>query len=262
MKGEHIRRFARVMLGSNSPIYQSASIVADTLSICWKEGLRTHRALKRIDTLASSSPVAIKFKKLEFPIMLRPRTEDSVTAVQNIVREEYGQMNPGGNPQWMIDAGAYIGDTTAYFLSRFSTLRAIALEPNPDSYDFAKMNLEPYGERCSVLKKALWSKPTKLKFSGESTGAAISESGFDVDCTSIRQIASEYNMDRIDILKIDVEGAEKEVFSGDTSWLEIVGLLVMEIHGPHILNSIADVLTDKGFAMQKYRSVWYCQRLN
>ena len=40
----------------------------------------------------------------------------------------------------------------------------------------------------------------------------------------------DYWIDKIDILKIDIEGAEKDVFEAETSWLEIVALIAIEFH--------------------------------
>jgi hypothetical protein len=40
----------------------------------------------------------------------------------------------------------------------------------------------------------------------------------------------DYAIDYIDILKVDIEGAEKEIFSGSPSWINHVGVLIVELH--------------------------------
>ena len=48
---------------------------------------------------------------------------------------------------------------------------------------------------------------------------------------TVDEILDESGFDRIDILKIDIEGAEKEVFEGDVGrWISRVNLLVLELH--------------------------------
>ena len=39
-----------------------------------------------------------------------------------------------------------------------------------------------------------------------------------------------FDLKKIDILKIDIQGAEKRVFSGDTSWLNVTTYLFVEVH--------------------------------
>lgn len=163
----------------------------------------------------------------------------------------------------MIDAGAYIGDTAVLFLSSYPNLKIIALEPNTDSFNLAAHNLEPYGDRITLLKKALWTSETELRFGGMSTSASIQENGSEVKCTSLPAIIQEYSIPRVDILKMDIEGAEEEVFAAHANdWLPAVDLIIVEIHGDSRFRVISDVLRDSGFTMIQYRSVWYCFRCN
>jgi len=43
-------------------------------------------------------------------------------------------------------------------------------------------------------------------------------------------VIDEYRLDKIDILKIDIEGAEKEVFADTSSWIEKVDAIIVELH--------------------------------
>ena len=86
--------------------------------------------LARKPAAAGVEPMQIKFTNLDHPITVRPGTDDATTVISTVVREEYGQLQLTGDPLVMIDAGAYIGDTSAYFLSRFKGLRIFALEPS------------------------------------------------------------------------------------------------------------------------------------
>jgi hypothetical protein len=40
----------------------------------------------------------------------------------------------------------------------------------------------------------------------------------------------EFRIDRVGILKVDIEGAEKEVFSGAASWIDRVDGIIIELH--------------------------------
>jgi hypothetical protein len=51
-----------------------------------------------------------------------------------------------------------------------------------------------------------------------------------VDALTIPQIMERAGFNRISLLKIDIEGSELELFSGDTSWIERVDAIAIELH--------------------------------
>ncbi len=260
---EAVRRLIRGLLGSNSRFYLVGARLLDFISVTRKEGIKTWFALKRLrigGSEGSSSPVPITLRNLQYPIVIRPGTADVGTIITNVIREEYGHFQPAADPEWMIDAGAYIGDTAAYFLTRFPKLRVIGLEPNPPAYAMASQNLKPYGERVVLLKKGLWASDQNLLFDGASTGAAIQDQGFEIEGISLPTILEQFSISRLNILKMDIEAAEKAIFSSNPeAWLDRVDWLIIEIHGPGIKNLISQALQRSNFSMQQFRSVWYCR---
>jgi len=258
---EILRQIIRNILKPDSALYKRAATFIDFLTTISKDGYKTWRILKQLEEGSQNDPPhSVSFRNLTYPILIRPGTKDAHTIINNVIREEYGKITLVTSPKWMIDAGAYTGDTTAYFLSRFPDLKIIALEPNPPSHEMAKLNLEPYGERAILLQKGLYITDGVTFFSGDSTGASIGKSGFEIDCTTILSLIERYSIPRIDILKMDIEGAEEAIFnSKPETWLNRVDMLIIEIHGPHIEPMISRVLIDNGFSMKQYRSIWYCQ---
>lgn len=257
-----IRRVVRNLLGTNSRLYKAGATFLNFLSTTRKEGIRTWATLKELteENQDNGSPRPVILKSLRYPILIRPGTQDAMTVTDNVIREEYGKFTPAKAPEWMIDAGAYIGDTTAYFLSRFPKLKVVALEPNPPSYEMAKHNLKLYGGRAILLQKGLFSTEQVHRFSGGGTGASITNSGFEIDCTTVLSLLERYSIPRVDILKMDIEGAEEAVFlSQPEVWLSHIELLILEIHSTHIKSLISSVLRENGFSMKQYRSIWYCR---
>jgi hypothetical protein len=65
---------------------------------------------------------------------------------------------------------------------------------------------------------------------------------------TVPEILSKYGLSRVTLCKFDVEGAEFDVFLGDSSWLKSVDNIAMEVHGragnPHVL---VDTLVACGF---------------
>jgi FkbM family methyltransferase len=257
---EILRQFFRSIFKSDSFIYKSGATFMDFISTIMTDGYKTWRTLKEVEAgRPDDPPLLVNLNNLIFPIIVRPGTLDVHTIINNIIRKEYDQVTMTQEPKWMIDAGAYIGDTSAYFLSRFPGLNIIALEPNPPSFEMAKKNLIPYGERSILLQKGLYITDGFAFFSGESTGASIDKSGFKIDCTTVPSLLEQYSIPRIDILKMDIEGAEEDIFkSKPETWLNRVDMLMIEIHSAHMIPLISRILQENGFSMKQYRSIWYC----
>jgi FkbM family methyltransferase len=258
---EILRRAVRSILRPDSGLYKAGAYVMDFLSTIAADGYKTWRILKEMEEgNQNDPPCPVSLRNLKYPILVRPGTQDAHTIINNVIRKEYDQVNLTTTPMWMIDAGAYIGDTSAYFLSRFPDLKIVGLEPNPAAYEMAKLNLKPYGDRAILLQKGLYVTDEIAFFSGNDTGAAIGETGFKIDCTTISTLIDQYSIPRIDILKMDIEGAEESIFrSNPEKWLSRTNMLIIEIHGSHLMPLISSVLTDNGFSMKQYRSIWYCR---
>jgi FkbM family methyltransferase len=214
-----------------------------------------------LNKLGDSAPQPIKLGKLKHEFMVRPGTNDLDTILQSVVREEYGCQIASGDMKVMVDAGAFIGDTAAYFLSRFPELKVWALEPQPDNYSLALENLAPYGQRVSLLPYGLAASSGKACFAGAATGGGLSAKGNVVNVISMSDLMERYQISRIDLLKIDIEGGEKDVLAPSASiWLNRVDMIMVELHSSEIERSVLEVLRDNDFECDRYRSIWICQR--
>lgn len=255
---------ARKVFSSSSRPYSLASSVLNSAEIIRKEGVGMARTLHRLQFASPSEPVALRFSRLNHPFFVRPGTDDIITVISNVIREEYGhfQMN---EPRWLIDGGAYIGDSSAYFLSRFPTLKAVSLEPDPKSYEQALLNLKPYGTRATVLHNGLQGQSGNRLFSGNTIrfNTGEREGGQSVACLDIPSIMEAYDIPVVDILKLDIEGSELDVFQQNPGeWMGKVKLLIVETHGDEHYQALKQAVDKNGFSMRRYRSLWYCQRVN
>lgn len=116
----------------------------------------------------------------------------------------------------IVDFGANIGVSAAYFLSRNPRARVYGFEPVKDTFAKLKANLAPFGDRCELRNVAVMHDSGVVSFCVEPTGRCC---GFDCadgepqqfPCVSATEILTAIleKHARIDILKIDVEGAEQ-----------------------------------------------------
>jgi FkbM family methyltransferase len=146
----------------------------------------------------------------------------------------------------VVDLGCNVGIFTV--LSAKIARQVIALDAQSKFLDDLKGNLS----QNNCLDKV----KIQLALVGSRTGAFAEE--------SLLRTASHYNdlppkmsmedicqlqkLDKIDFLKIDIEGSEFDLFLESNVWLEVVGRIAMEVHQKYgELNSIIRILQDWGF---------------
>jgi len=258
---ELLRRTVRSVLGYDSALYSGASSAYNSIEVARREGLGMARTLNRLERAERGPAESLRLHNLEHPILVRPGTPDVTTIVNNIVREEYGKFAPPSAPLKMIDAGAYIGDSSAYFASKYPDLQIVALEPHPANHTIAKRNLEAYGERVMLLNMALGSTRETVMISGEHDGASVGGGGAPVEATTVPDLLQRAGWERVNILKMDIEGAEADVLGRTAdAWLDRVDMLIIELHGPECERQVSETLGRNGFVVKPYRSLWYCAR--
>lgn len=68
---------------------------------------------------------------------------------------------------------------------------------------------------------------------------------------TLQEISSKYSLDVIDLLKVDIEGAEEHLFSGSTNWLDYTRCIAVEFHNDTRASSNFDqVVQAHGFRIE------------
>jgi len=153
----------------------------------------------------------------------------------------FGQYNvpriTSNNVKTIVDLGSNIGFSVMHFKSKFPDAHVIAVEPEKTNYDMLVKNVKGFS-KVDCLQNAIWYAQKNLGIFDSGMG----EYGFrvvdgnqklvgSVDAITMDDIISKYNIQTIDILKIDIEGAEKELFTYNyESWLPKVRCIVIELH--------------------------------
>jgi FkbM family methyltransferase len=138
-------------------------------------------------------------------------------------------------PRVILDAGSNIGLSAIYFSNLFPDAKILCVEPSEENYALLLKNTAKY-PNITALKGAIWARHETLGLvnpEGFSAGHAFSpsQSSDGVTGYTIDELIKMYSLGSIDILKMDIEGAEKEIFeSEDLSWMDKVSILVIELH--------------------------------
>jgi len=144
------------------------------------------------------------------------------------------RVESAGRTGLIIDAGANIGASPVFFRSRFPTAAIVAIEPERNNCRYLQRNCA--GLDVRLIEGALGSRPGTafLEDPGLSDcGFRVSDRGlYEVKVVSIPRILEDFPPKKFSLLivKIDIEGGEKELFSQNFGWLQQVPLLIIELH--------------------------------
>ena len=145
------------------------------------------------------------------------------------------------NPQVIFDCGAHIGTAAVYFTNKYPEAQIYSVEPEVNNYKLLIYNTIFY-DNIHPIRGAIWDKENKLlEVQNNGFGRAgfmmketdvIGRDDTIVDSYTIPQLMKVANCDTIDLLKIDIEGSEKELFEGANvhDWLCKVRVLAIELH--------------------------------
>ena len=182
-----------------------------------------------------------KIPGLTHPVHLRPRTTDLTTFEQIFVSRNYNLKFPF-IPSVIIDCGANTGLASIFFASKFPQAKIISIEPESSNFAALQKNTKAYPQ-ISPLKKAIWNNDGNLFIEDVGKGEyayTVRESTDkgnhnrkivgEIECITLNTILKQFSLSQIDLLKIDIEGAEREIFKDKLEWLDVTRSIVIEIH--------------------------------
>ena len=193
--------------------------------------------------LFEAKAISIAIPNSDVDVSLRLGTSDIQTFEQIFIRNEYNSPHLPSEARVVLDLGANIGLSAAFFALRYPNARIVAVEPDPDNYSLLLKNVERFGPRVVPLRAAAWSRDGTIELETEDAEGNTLESwgprGTEgtgnfknpVQCYSVGTMIDQFNLSMIDLLKVDIEGGEFEIFSRDPGrWLSRVNAIVVETH--------------------------------
>ena len=198
-----------------------------------------------------------------WPITLRPASNDHYTFREIFIEGVYNavarHIPPGGV---VLDIGANIGLATVFFARIWPGMRVVCVEPDSQNADLLATNIAPLVKagRGVVCRGAVWGHSGRVCLERLEKGhvnqracrePGVADEGSEVvSAYTIGGLMEQHGLAHIDLLKLDVEGAETSVLAGDTSWLDRTGAIAIEFHGDSRTASHFDeLMASHGFAI-------------
>ena len=157
----------------------------------------------------------------------------------------------------IIDCGASIGLNVCYFKHLYPKSDIVAFEPDPRIFEILKRNCASWGAHdIRLIPKAVWTHETTLPFPGDGRASGrVDEEATDVNIPRVSTCRlRDYLTRRVDLLRLDIQGAEVDVLLDCADLLGQVQNLAVDYHSvfrrPQRLDELAGLLTRAGFRMQ------------
>jgi FkbM family methyltransferase len=198
----------------------------------WRLTLALRQAMRQVGRTALHVP------GMNAAIELRGLSSDAATFVQIFLRGDLDFSVPGAAPKIIVDAGANIGLASLYLARRFPEARIIAIEFEAENFRQLQSNTAAY-PNIECVHAGLWptdgwievANPDAAKWAHFPTAtAAGAEATGSVRAVSMPTLMAERGIGSIDLLKIDIEGSEYELFDAEPRWLDAVATVAIELH--------------------------------
>jgi FkbM family methyltransferase len=155
-------------------------------------------------------------------------------ARKNDIYNLYDEIRAAGKTPLIIDCGANIGASSVWFHTLFPHAHIIAIEPDTQNYSYLTRNTT--GIDIDARRAAIGCDNGFVRIMNEDEGSwafrteAVTSS--DIPRLSLNDIIeSTMRQDYIPlIVKIDIEGAEDDLFAAHTQWIDQVPLIIIELH--------------------------------
>jgi FkbM family methyltransferase len=177
------------------------------------------------------------------PVALRVGSSDAYVFHQIFVEREYDSPDLPSMADTIVDLGANGGLASLFFAERYPAACLLAVEPDAGNFALLAANLAPLGKRATAMRAAVWPSDGHINLHHEDDGGTpLGDWGIQVSdhastrsalvpCDNVATLLDRAGFDRVDILKVDIEGAELEVFSERSAeWLPRIGLVAIETH--------------------------------
>ena len=158
----------------------------------------------------------------------------------------------------IIDCGANVGLSVIYFKHLYPAARITAFEPDPRIFGVLEDNLRRFGfEHVTLHREAVWKEAGELHFvpDGGFGGRTETRGNAPASATPVRAVRlRDFLAEPVDLLKVDIEGAEAVVIADCRDRLVNVERLFVEYHGrrdePQQLGTLLDHVREAGFRYQ------------
>ncbi len=177
-------------------------------------------------------------------------------SVKELFVEEIYKFKAQNDTPYIIDCGSYIGTSILFFKTQYPNSKILAFEPDNSNFELLNKNIKNWDlKNIEIQNAAIWIDNLGVNFIADGNMASKIDESNNTDHNENQKTKSvrlkDLLTEKIDFLKIDIEGAEYEVLLDCESKLSFVENLFIEYHGNYNemykLNKIFNILIENNF---------------
>jgi FkbM family methyltransferase len=221
--------------------------------------MRVRLAQSRIGPVVCPRPVVTdaRLRSLGGTVRLRSHTTDVSVLGELLVSDGYAPILSllPAPPSTIVDLGANTGLAARWFLNRWPQTRIAAVEPQEGNLEVLRDNVARFDGQVTVVPAAVGATrrtavlhTTTGEYGFTMVGEPTGGTTYTVPVVTMRDVLDAAGFDTIDLLKVDIEGAERELFADCAEWIHLVRAMVVECHGDYRVDDLLADLTRAGGA--------------
>lgn len=211
--------------------------------------------------------IKLKPKNLNSPIRIRRSFTDKEVLLYVLIDKYHLPVLPITIPDngVILDLGSNIGLTIAHYKTLYPNITIVGCEMNIENYKIAQYNIKNYNN-VHLENAAVWINDYGVSYNSNSTNDSFSINNSEVNqihklnvpSITIHKLIEKYQLEQIDFLKMDIEGAEVDILEhSDLSWLNMVQALGIEFHSDEDnITKFQKKLENQGFKVWRDKRHW------
>ena len=177
-------------------------------------------------------------------------------SVKELFVEEIYKFKAQDDTPYIIDCGSYIGTSILFFKTQYPNAKILSFEPDNSNFELLNNNIKNWDLKdIEIQNAAIWIDNLGVNFIADGNMASKIDESNNTAHNENQKTKSvrlkDLLTEKIDFLKIDIEGAEYEVLVDCESKLSFVENLFIEYHGNYNemykLNKILNILIENNF---------------
>lgn len=208
------------------------------------------RHLRRLRSLPRYQPTTTDIFGVPFHVA---DSASFISTFRQIFEEQIYRFSSRDEQPYILDCGANIGLSLVYFKQLYPRSTIVAFEPDKAIFDILTKNIRNFAfDDVELVNCAVWNCATNLDFTSDGAdGGRLSVASDKPDHLVKSVRLKDYLNRKIDLLKLDIEGAETVVLSDCAEQLNNVDTLFVEYHSfdkqPQTLHILLSILAQSGF---------------
>jgi FkbM family methyltransferase len=194
--------------------------------------------------------VSVRLKDCGQPFFVRLGSTDMLVLDEMFQTREYSFVEENlREVRQIVDLGANVGFSLRYWNEIFPDAKILAVEPEPENFDLCQRNVEAAGfaHAVKLVRACVGSYRREVHLSGKDEWAYQMSNSPEAGAPTVpvvplsELLETHFECGQIDLLKCDIEGAERELFSNCARWISRIKAIVIELHPPY---STAEFFSD------------------